>query len=279
MTTAREALEMAAEVCRALDDKSCARFPAYASGARECASRILALRSSVQEEPSSEPVAEVIEISDTMDSYTQRPPATRTIAPYKPISELPVGTKLYASTLPQSAQNNEGSLPARQPVGADVASASDPSPESAQNNAEAQHEVGNTQPEHGAAVSGPAAASAPFARNDSGKRKNTPIADLMAQYTAENCDFTDMDWVRKAAMLYVDRMEDCQVRCLLHALVSETQRSPDAWRYRYGKDGGWKYTEYKSDINPGKEYESQPLYAPSPSGVEEGVAAPEKRKA
>ena len=80
-------------------------------------------------------------------------------------------------------------------------------------------------------------------------------------------------------MLYVDRMEDCQVRCLLHALVSETQRSPDAWRYRYGKDGGWKYTEYKSDINPGKEYESQPLHAPSPSGVEEGVAAPEKRKA
>ena len=39
-------------------------------------------------------------------------------------------------------------------------------PQSAQNNAEAQHEVGNTQPEHGAAVSGPAAASAPFARND-----------------------------------------------------------------------------------------------------------------
>ena len=60
------------------------------------------------------------------------------------------------------------------------------------------------------------------AQNDSGKRKNTPIADLMAEYTAENCDFTDMAWVRKAAMLYVDRMGDCQVRCLLHALLSES---------------------------------------------------------
>ena len=54
--------------------------------------------------PSGEPVAEVIEISDTMDSYTQRPPATRTIAPYKPISELPVGTKLYASPQPPTKE-------------------------------------------------------------------------------------------------------------------------------------------------------------------------------
>lgn len=53
--------------------------------------------------------------------------------------------------------------------------------------------------------------------------KNTPIDELMAQYTAENCDFTDIEWVRKAATLYVDRMEDCQVRCLLHALI---QTSP-----------------------------------------------------
>lgn len=42
-----------------------------------------------------EPVAEVVEIKDTMDSYTQRPPKSRSIVPYKPIDQLQVGTKLY----------------------------------------------------------------------------------------------------------------------------------------------------------------------------------------
>lgn len=43
------------------------------------------------------PIAEVVEIDDTMDSYTQRPPKQRSIVPYKPIDQLPVGTKLYAA--------------------------------------------------------------------------------------------------------------------------------------------------------------------------------------
>ena len=42
----------------------------------------------------SEPVAEVMEIIDAMDSYVQRPEPRRSIIPYRPIGELPVGTKL-----------------------------------------------------------------------------------------------------------------------------------------------------------------------------------------
>ena len=40
-----------------------------------------------------------------------------------------------------------------------------------------------------------------------------------------------------------------------------------AWRYRYGKKGSWKYTEYVSDTNPSEVYARQPLYAsPQPGG-------------
>lgn len=44
-----------------------------------------------------EAVAAVVEIEDSMDSYTQRPAKKRTILPYKPIDTLPVGMKLYAA--------------------------------------------------------------------------------------------------------------------------------------------------------------------------------------
>lgn len=59
-------------------------------------------------------------------------------------------------------------------------------------------------------------------------RTRTPIRDLMARYTDENCDFTNMAWVVKAAAVYADRMEDCQVRCLLQAFVDHAQRAQAA---------------------------------------------------
>lgn len=62
---------------------------------------------------------------------------------------------------------------------------------------------------------------------------NTPITQLIAEYEAENCDFKDLDWVAHAAARYVNSMEDCQVRCLLHTLaqavlkhVPEEKRRP-----------------------------------------------------
>jgi hypothetical protein len=48
--------------------------------------------------------------------------------------------------------------------------------------------------------------------------RNTPIDQLLEQYTLENCDFTDMEWVRQVAQRNVATMPDSQVRCLLFVL-------------------------------------------------------------
>ena len=51
------------------------------------------------------------------------------------------------------------------------------------------------------------------------KMMNTPIEQLIKQYEEEECNFDNIEWVKKLARLYVLRMEDSQVRCILHALV------------------------------------------------------------
>lgn len=51
--------------------------------------------------------------------------------------------------------------------------------------------------------------------------QNLPIAELMQRYTEEDCDFTDMVWVRATAERYVSTMPDSQIRCLLHALAAQ----------------------------------------------------------
>jgi hypothetical protein len=51
----------------------------------------------------------------------------------------------------------------------------------------------------------------------------TPIENLMAQYTNDGCDFTDMAFVRAASLRYVKTMPDSQVRCLLYALATAPQ--------------------------------------------------------
>jgi hypothetical protein len=48
--------------------------------------------------------------------------------------------------------------------------------------------------------------------------ENSDIEELIVQYTEECCDFTDMDYVRRAAQRHVKTMPDCLTRCLLHVL-------------------------------------------------------------
>ena len=48
---------------------------------------------------------------------------------------------------------------------------------------------------------------------------NTPIEKLIAEYEAECCDFSDVEFLVRASYRYVQTMEDCQVRCLLHSLA------------------------------------------------------------
>ncbi|WP_353189125.1 hypothetical protein [Pseudomonas sp.] len=59
----------------------------------------------------------------------------------------------------------------------------------------------------------------PAAVHERGRDPGKPIAELMEQYESEGCDFSDMEWVRKASMRYVLTMPDSQVRCLLYALA------------------------------------------------------------
>ena len=56
---------------------------------------------------------------------------------------------------------------------------------------------------------------------------NIPIEELVAQYEAEECDFSNLDWVLRISELYVMRMPDSQVRCLLHALVEHVKENKD----------------------------------------------------
>jgi len=51
----------------------------------------------------------------------------------------------------------------------------------------------------------------------------TPIENLMAQYTSDGCDFTDMVFVRTASLRYVKTMPDSQARCLLYAWAAAPQ--------------------------------------------------------
>ena len=57
------------------------------------------------------------------------------------------------------------------------------------------------------------------------KSENMPIEDLVALYESEACDFSNLDWVLKVSGMYVDRMGDSQVRCLLHTLVEHVKEN------------------------------------------------------
>ena len=58
------------------------------------------------------------------------------------------------------------------------------------------------------------------------RNNNIPIEDLLAQYAAEECDHDNLEWVVTTAFRYVESMEDCQVRCLLHLLAVHVHSTP-----------------------------------------------------
>lgn len=55
-------------------------------------------------------------------------------------------------------------------------------------------------------------------------KRNTPIADLLARYSSENCDFDDLPHTREVALRYVETMPDCHVRCLLYILAKHGEQ-------------------------------------------------------
>ena len=50
---------------------------------------------------------------------------------------------------------------------------------------------------------------------------NTPIEKLLAEYTEECCDFTNIEGVKLAALRYAKTMPDSHARCLLYTLAAE----------------------------------------------------------
>lgn len=63
------------------------------------------------------------------------------------------------------------------------------------------------------------------------ERTNTPIEELTATYNADGCDFTNLLWVKEAALRYAESMPDSQVRCLLHALAQNVTPAGDVSKY------------------------------------------------
>lgn len=48
---------------------------------------------------------------------------------------------------------------------------------------------------------------------------NTPIADLLAEYEAGGCDFSNLEFLVSTSESYAQVMPDSQVRCLLYSLA------------------------------------------------------------
>ena len=53
---------------------------------------------------------------------------------------------------------------------------------------------------------------------------NTPIEKLLHEYEQDGCNHNNIDWVARAALRYVETMEDCQVRCLLYTLANHVRK-------------------------------------------------------
>ena len=51
--------------------------------------------------------------------------------------------------------------------------------------------------------------------------RNTPIEKLLEEYANDGCDFSDMKYVKTAALRYVWTMKDCQARVLLYILATQ----------------------------------------------------------
>lgn len=51
--------------------------------------------------------------------------------------------------------------------------------------------------------------------------RNRPIAEVMANYTAERCDFEDTEYLARCALRFDAGMEDSHLRCILFAMAKK----------------------------------------------------------
>lgn len=56
-----------------------------------------------------------------------------------------------------------------------------------------------------------------------GAKQNSDIEELVAEYEAECCDFSDMSWVVLIALMAVRNLPDSQSRCTLYALAKHVE--------------------------------------------------------
>jgi hypothetical protein len=94
------------------------------------------------------------------------------------------------------------------------------------------------------------------------REKPTPIEELMDEYRADGSDFDNIEWVKLAALRYVDTMRDSQVRALLYALATDkTEQEPNAWRDPTNGDPGQSVTFQKCVADKWPHIYSMSLYA------------------
>lgn len=62
-------------------------------------------------------------------------------------------------------------------------------------------------------------------RTDIKSQGNSPIQELMAEYEADRCDFSDADFLVRTALRLSDTMQDSQARCILFALANLQRKS------------------------------------------------------
>lgn len=55
---------------------------------------------------------------------------------------------------------------------------------------------------------------------------SSPIKECIAHYEAEECDFSNLSKVANLSLIYVSRMEDSHVRCLLSTLAIHCASHP-----------------------------------------------------
>jgi hypothetical protein len=94
------------------------------------------------------------------------------------------------------------------------------------------------------------------------REKPTPIEELMDEYRADGFDFDNIESVKRAALRYVDTMQDSQVRTLLYTLASDkTEQVPNAWRDPTNGDPGQSVTFQKCVADKWPHIYSMSLYA------------------
>lgn len=81
-------------------------------------------------------------------------------------------------------------------------------------------------------------------RTDLRCRGNTPLPELMKQYEAEMCNFTDAEHMIACALRLSDTMRDSQARCLLYSLARALQGFVSSPTGLPGKRGLVEFTGY-----------------------------------